>query len=76
MNANDRKELDKAIALLEQAKEIIESIGQEEQDKFDNMTEGLQQTERGQHMEEVSSELSDKASSIEDIISEIEDLKN
>lgn len=75
MNTSDRKELDKAIALLEEAKIIIESIAEQEQEKFDNLTEGLQQSERGQRFEEVSSNLNDQASSIDDIISEIEDQK-
>lgn len=75
MNASDRKELDKAITLLEEAKTIIESIAEQEQEKFDNLTEGLQQSERGHRFEEISSNLNDQASSIDDIISEIEDQK-
>ena len=75
MNDQDRKELDRATALLEEAKGIIECIAEQEQEKFDNLTEGLQQSERGQRFEEVSSNLNNQASSIDDIISEIEDNK-
>ena len=73
MNKQDRKELQRAIDLLNDAKEIIESIGTCEQDKYDNLSEGLQATERGQKFEENASALENSASSIDDIISEIEE---
>jgi len=76
MNTQNRKDLNKVIDLMQEAKEIIESVASEEQEKFDNMTEGLQQTERGQRMEEVAYELGNQSSLIEDIIYEIEGLKN
>lgn len=72
MNAENRKDLQRAIDLLNEAKEIIESVGEGEQEKYDNLSEGLQQAERGQRMEEVASTLSDQASSLDDIISEVE----
>ena len=46
MNKARRKQLEKASALLSEAREIIESCRDEEQDAFDNMPEGLQQSER------------------------------
>lgn len=72
MNAENRKSLQKAIDLLNEAKEIIEQIGEGEQEKFDNLSEGLQQTTRNQRMEEVASNLSDATSNIDDVIYEVE----
>jgi hypothetical protein len=72
MNIDNRKDLNKAYELLEEAKALIEAVGEAEQEKFDNMSEGLQQTERGQRMEECASELADAASSIDDILSTVE----
>jgi len=66
MNKNDRKELDKALELLAQAKEIIESIRDGEQEKFDNLSDGLQQTENGQKLENAASTLDDAFNSIEE----------
>lgn len=73
MNKNDRKELEKAISLLKEAQEIIESIKDGEQDKFDNLSEGLQQTENGQKFEEIVSNLDEAYSNIEDAMTYIDD---
>lgn len=57
MNKSDRKQLEKALELLDQVKIIIEEIRDAEQEKFDNLSEGLQQTERGQKFEQNVSNL-------------------
>jgi len=72
MNQEKRKELAKAISLMEEAKEIIESISEQEQECFDNLSENLQQSERGQRFEEIASQLSDVVSTIDEAISEVE----
>lgn len=72
MNKADRARLAAAYKLLDEAKAIIEEIGEGEQEKFDNMTEGLQASERGQRMEEVATELSDAASTLDDIMETVE----
>lgn len=51
MNKARRKELEKAIELLNQAKEIVENCQVEEQECYDNLNEGLQATEKGQQYE-------------------------
>lgn len=55
MNKADRAELARAVTLIEEAKVIVETIGDAEQEKFDNMSEGLQATERGRKMEDAAS---------------------
>jgi len=71
MNKENRKELEKAISLIEDAKQIIESIKDDEQDKFDNLPEGLQQSERGEKFEENVSVLDDALSQLEEAIDNI-----
>ena len=71
MNKNDRKELEKALTLLGEAQEIIDAIKDGEQEKFDNLSEGLQQTEKGQKFEETVSTLEDAWSSIDEAIGSI-----
>ncbi len=72
MNKNDRKDLEKALALLSEAREIVETIKDGEQEKFDNLSEGLQQTEKGQKFEETVSNLDDVCSSIDEATEYIE----
>jgi hypothetical protein len=71
MNKNDRKELEKALALLGEAQEIIDAIKDGEQEKFDNLSEGLQQTEKGQKFEETVSILEDAWNSIDEAVGSI-----
>ena len=52
MNKARRREIEKAIALMEQAREILEEVKDEEQNAFDNMPENLQSSERGETMED------------------------
>ena len=51
MNKARRKEIARAIELIEQACEILEAVRDEEQEAFDNMPENLQGSERGEAME-------------------------
>jgi prefoldin subunit 5 len=79
MNAKDRKEatalverLRKLMSDLDEIKPEVETLAEEEQSKFDNMTEGLQQGERGQRISENADNLSTASSSLESAYSEIE----
>lgn len=53
MNKARRKELEKALDLIERGKDMLEDIEAEEQEAFDNMPESLQESERGEHMQEI-----------------------
>ena len=68
MNNTDRNELQRAIDLIEQAKEIVEMVKNGEQEKFENLSDGLQQSERGQKLEESASILDDVFSSLDEAI--------
>lgn len=57
MNADRRKELSKAIELLEQAKDIVTSIQEQEQEAYDNLSEGLQASGMGERLQENADDL-------------------
>ena len=68
MNKSRRKEIEKAMELLEEAQGIIESCRDEEQDSYDNLPESIQDGERGQSMDEAISALDDCVENIEGAI--------
>ncbi|HRG20499.1 MAG TPA: hypothetical protein PLQ57_05690 [Saprospiraceae bacterium] len=72
MNKQDRKELEKAINDIENAKSLVEEILDNEQSKFDNLPEGLQISEKGQKMEENISALDDARNLLEEAIQQIQ----
>lgn len=77
MNAADRKQVSTLVSQLEDMQAKFDYIRSElrdladaEQNKFDNMNEGLQASEQGQQIEEAASNLSEAADadSIDDAI--------
>jgi AmiR/NasT family two-component response regulator len=64
MNKHRREQLGEVSDILnslkdkfERAKEILEQVASDEQEAFDNLTDGLQAADRGQRMEEVAQNL-------------------
>ena len=74
MNNIRRKQLKEAIELIEQARSIVESVQDEEQDAFDNLPENLQCSERGETMEENADRLGEIWDSLSDQVDEIDDI--
>ena len=72
MNNDRRKEINKAIALLQEALSILETARDEEGDYFNNMPENLQSSERGQKAEEAYGYLEDACCNLEEVISNCE----
>ena len=66
MNKARRKEIARAVELLDQAKSILEDIGSEEQDAFDNMPESFQQADRGDTMQEAITGMEEAVGQIEE----------
>lgn len=64
MNDNRRKNLKRALSMLESANQIISQAAEQEQDSLDNLPESLQSSERYEKMEDAVSLLE---SAIEDI---------
>jgi len=52
MNRNRRREITRAVKLVEEARGILEAVTEEEQEAYDNMPEGLQESEQGEQLEE------------------------
>ena len=71
MNKQRRKELDRIHTLLLEASEALEMVAEEEQEAFDNLPEGLQQSDRGQEMEETAANLQELADTLSDIVGEL-----
>lgn len=69
MNIKRRKQLAKAIELIEQAQSIIDFVLEEEQEAYNNMPEQLQECERGERMYEA-------IDSLENLDTDFEDLKD
>lgn len=72
MNAQDRKEISNIISELEALQAKVEELGSQlrdlaeaEQDKFDNLPEGLQASERGEAIDQAAQSLGDAAEALE-----------
>lgn len=68
MNNTRRRELMRINNALEELKDRVDDVMCEEQDSFNNLTDNLQQTERGQAMEEAINNLDDALNAIEEAI--------
>ncbi|AXH69003.1 hypothetical protein SCHNAPSIDEE_53 [Microbacterium phage Schnapsidee] len=74
MNAGRRKEIQALISKLEDLKTLkdeiesgLETVRDEEQEYYDNMPEGLQQSDRGYKAEEAASNLTEALGQLQDI---------
>lgn len=76
MNNNTRKHLSSVIETLNNAITIIENIKDDEQGKYDNLPEGIQQSEKGYKFEECIENFDNALDSLNESISEIESAKD
>ncbi|MBR1834471.1 MAG: hypothetical protein IJ785_03060 [Bacteroidales bacterium] len=74
MNAQGRKEIAKYIALLDEIKSKLESMKDDEKMKYDNMPEGLQESERGEQMQEAIEALDDAVMSLDEAIDRLNEI--
>lgn len=74
MNKQRREQVKTAIESLNEANELLEQVGNEERDAYDNMPEGLQYSERGCQLEENADKLVDYRDTLNDYTSEITDM--
>ena len=75
MNKDRRSQIDEAMGMLHDALALIENLASEEQESFDNMPEGLQQSERGVASEEAANDLSEAVDNINGTIETLENAK-
>lgn len=73
MNGKRRLLIGKVIEQLENLKMEIETLQEIEQEAFDNLPEGLQQSDKGTAMEEASSALEAALSSLEETTNSLEE---
>lgn len=76
MNKQDRKELQKALDFLNSANEILTSIRDQEEEKFENLPEGIQDSERGESFQENIDSLDYAVSDLESVVEYIENVIN
>ena len=74
MNAIDRDEQRAGIELLQQGMAIVTEIGEREEEKYDGLTEGLQNTAANLLLSQNAEKLTEAASEIENAIAEAEEL--
>jgi hypothetical protein len=75
MNGTDRKTLAKILQDLGSAKTALDSLAEDEREKFDNMSEGLQQAENGQKLSEAADALESARDSLDEAISSLEGIE-
>lgn len=75
MNDKNRKQIQKWIDNLEEIKTGIEKMVFEETEKYDNMPESLQETERGESIQEAIENLDSSTMSIDDTIEYLQEAK-
>lgn len=68
MNKARREKIANVVKMLEEAHSITEEIAGEERDAFDNLSEGLQQSDKGQTMDQTATELEEAAQNISDAL--------
>ena len=74
MNKQRRNILQKVIDQLEELKQEVSSICEEEQEEYDNMPENLQDGERGSQMYENISTLEDQESNFDELIENLQEV--
>lgn len=72
MNKERRDRLSDVIVSLEEAKDLLEDVKNDEQDAFDNMPVGLQCSERGSKMEGYIELMEDAGDQIDNVCEFIE----
>lgn len=67
MNNQRREEIQAVIDELAALRSRVEDLQNEEQESYDNMPEGLQQSERGEKAEQAASRLEDALTAFDEI---------
>ena len=74
MNKIKRSRLHQAIDFIEQAKMIVEDVRDEEDQCFENLSEGLKASQRGSDMEDAVEQLNEAVEYLGQIIAMIQDV--
>lgn len=76
MNAKQRDQLNALNEQLSAVRDNIEAMAEEEQEKFDNLSAGLQASERGQAMESAATALQEAVEHLCSTINSIDEACN
>lgn len=74
MNNQRRKEIAKAVAMLDDVNDILDGVNCDENDAYDNMPENLQDSDRASNMQDNIDKLDDACSSISEIIDSLNEI--
>lgn len=74
MNAVRRKEISRALEKLEDAKSILEAVKEEEENAYENLPGGIQDSERGERMQEAIDSLDSMLDSIDEAIDSADEI--
>lgn len=74
MNKERRKKLESIAGELYMLKDKLEEVMEDERDAFDSLPESLQESERGQDMEQNADDLEEQVGNLDDIIDAINDV--
>jgi len=74
MNKQRRKEVARAVAMIEEAKSILETCRDEEQDYFDNMPESFQDGQKGEDAQTAIDALDEAVSQMDDVSQALGDI--
>lgn len=75
MNNERRRKIKQAKELLDKANDLINDVINDEDMAFNNLSEGLQQTMRGEQMEENVSEMEEAIDGLEEVIQHLDNLQ-
>lgn len=75
MNKEQKKQIEDIKKCLEDVSERLEKIADEEQEKYDNLNEGMQAMERFQKLEENATCLYVAQEQVEEVVNTLEELE-
>ena len=75
MNNVRRKKIKEIIKLLDTANDMLSDVKDDEEFAFDNLSEGLQQTMRGEQMEENINEMEEAIDKLEEVIENLNNVE-
>ena len=73
MNKQQREQLNALYSEVESIKDKLKAVASDEREKYDNLNEGLQASERGQAMEAAADALDSAVSDLENVLGNIEE---
>ena len=75
MKEDRLKNLKRCLNMIQNAHDVLDEVRDEEQDAFDNLPEGLQDSERGDLMQEAVDNLDETIDYLDDVLSSLEDVE-